>query len=246
VISRTRAAGFTLIEIIVIVSVMAILAATVTPAVVQQIVDARVTATRIEAETLHDAIVGDHAQSRFGFVGDIGRLPTALTELAQRGGLPAYTTATTRRIGMGWRGPYVNAGTSASDYLTDAFGRSYTLSSGQVRSPGPDGIANTADDIVYPPSPPAVSGNVSATVKTVVTGKTVVDPNGYRVQLFYASNGAEQSVVNSTAPFSFTNVPMGLHAIRVVKINNPNAGAVMVQDTVVVRPGSTTAVELWF
>jgi hypothetical protein len=39
---------------------------------------------------------------------------------------------------------------------------------------------------------------------------------------------------------------MGVHAIRVVKTVNPQAGAVVAQDTVIVRPSSTTAVELWF
>ena len=74
----------------------------------------------------------------------------------QRGSLPAYTIDTTRGIGMGWRGPYVNIGASPNDYLPDAFGRAYTgASSGQVRSAGPDGVVNTADDIVYPPAAPA-------------------------------------------------------------------------------------------
>jgi hypothetical protein len=205
-----------------------------------------VQATRDEVRALHDGIVGDHTQTRFGFVGDIGRLPTSLGELVARGALPAYTTATTRNIGMGWRGPYVNTGTSATDYLTDAFGRSYSLSSGQLRSAGADGTMSTADDITYPPSPPTVTGNLSVTVKTVVDGKTIVDPSGYRVQLFYASNGSEQSVFNTLPPFTFTNVPMGIHAVQVVKIANPNAGAVMRQDTVVIRPGATAVAELWF
>ena len=100
-------------------------------------------------------MVGKPGDGRFGFVGDIGRLPASFQELAQPGGLPAYTTSTTRGIGMGWRGPYVNIGTSANDYLTDAFGRAYTgASSGQVRSAGPDGVAGNADDIVYPPAAP--------------------------------------------------------------------------------------------
>jgi prepilin-type N-terminal cleavage/methylation domain-containing protein len=241
-----RAAGFTLLELIVVVAVLTILAATVTPAMVQQIIDSRISATQAEARTLHEAMVGDHTQSRFGIVGDIGRLPTSLTELVQRGGLPSYTTATTRNIGMGWRGPYVNTGTSAGDYATDAFGRPYTLASGQVRSPGQDGVGSNADDIVYPPSAPLVTGAVIPTVKTVVTGKTVVDPAGYHVELYYSNGGTEASVSDTTGPYQFTNVPMGVHAIRVVKTSNPGAGSIMTEDTIIVRPGGTTTVELWF
>ena len=244
--------GFTLIELVVVLTVIGILTATVTPAVVQRVLDARVSATAAEAQALHEAIVGDHTQSRFGFVGDMGRLPTSFQELVQRGSMPAYTINTTRSIGMGWRGPYVNIGSSQNDYLLDGFGRAYTgASSGQVRSAGADGVANTADDVVYPPAAPVVTGNVTVTIKTVTGRRTIVDPNGYRVELFYAINGSEDDVSDTNAPFTFTNVPMGIHAIRVVATNgngngNGNSGNVVSQDTIVVHPGSTTAVELWF
>jgi len=239
--------GFTLLELVVVLAVIGILAAAISPAVVQRIMDGRIEATRVEAQALHEAIVGKGSENRFGFVGDIGRLPTSFQELAQVGGLPVYTTSSFRNIGMGWRGPYVNTGVTANDYLTDAFGRPYTgASSGQVRSAGPDGVSGNADDIVHPPAAPMIAGNVTVTVKTMQGAKTIVDPSGYRVELFYASSGAQASLTDTTAPFSFSNVPMGLHAVRVVKTANPNAGSVVSQDTITVRPGSTTASELWF
>jgi hypothetical protein len=231
----------------VVIAVIGILVAAATPAVVQRIMDSRIEQTRAEAQALYDGMVGKPTESRFGFVGDLGRLPASFTELAQRGSLPAYTTSTTRGVGMGWRGPYVNIGITADDYLTDAFGRAYTgASSGQVRSAGPDGVAGNTDDIVYPPAAPRIAGTVTATVKTITGGKTIVDPAGYRVDLFYTNGGVESSLADTAAPFSFSNVPMGVHAIRVVRTVNPQAGAVVAQDTIVVRPSSTTAVELWF
>jgi prepilin-type N-terminal cleavage/methylation domain-containing protein len=238
--------GFTLLELVVVIAVIGILAAAIAPSVVQQIMDARVTGTREEAETIAAAIVGQPAQNQFGFAGDVGRVPATLQELAARGSLAAYTTNTQRKIGMGWRGPYVNSGSSASDFLTDAFGRAYTLTAGQVRSAGPDGIANTADDIVVPPSAPEITGDLTVTVKTLQGQRTVVDPTGYRVEVFYPSNGAEVSISDTASPFSFTNLPMGPRAVRVVKTSNPSAGSVVAQDTVIVRPGSTAAAELWF
>lgn len=243
-----RTQGFTLLELVVIIAVIGILAAAVTPTVMNGIMDTRVSATQGEARGLYEAMVGAPTSdgTRFGFVGDIGRLPTSLAELAAQSGLPSYATGNIRSIGMGWRGPYINSGTSANDYQTDAFGRVYGLNSGQVRSYGPDGIANNTDDIVYPPSTPAVTGTVAITVKTISGGKTVVDPGGYRVDLYYANAGVQAVVSDAAAPFTFSGVPMGLHAVRVVKTSNPNSGSTMVEDTVVVRPVTTNAAELWF
>jgi general secretion pathway protein G len=239
--------GFTLLELIVVMAAIGLLAAAIAPPVVQRILDGRIDETRVEARILHEAMVGKAGENRFGFVGDIGRLPSSFQELAQASGLPAYTTTTFRNVGMGWRGPYVNTGMTATDYLTDAFGRSYTgATTGQVRSPGPDGAANTTDDIVYPSSASSISGHLVVTVKTITGGKTVVDPVGYRVELLYASSGVEALLGDAAPPFSFSNVPMGVHAIRVVKTSNPNAGSLVSQDTVTVRPAGTTAAELWF
>jgi prepilin-type N-terminal cleavage/methylation domain-containing protein len=241
------ASGFTLIELVVVIAVLGILAAAVSPAIVQQLVDSRIQATQEETRALYTGMVGTPDGNSFGFVGDMGRLPASFTELAQRGGLAVYTTNTVRSIGVGWRGPYVNMGTSATDYLVDAWGHAYTgAATGQARSAGPDGVANTPDDIVYPPAPPVIGGTVTVTVKTTMNGKTVVDPPGYRVDLYYASNGVQNALSDTAGPFSFTNVPLGVHALRVVKTANPGAGTKVAEDTIVVRPNGTAAAELWF
>ena len=240
--------GFTLLELVVILAVIAILAAAVVPTFVQQIAGTRVQATQDEARVLYEAMVGTtDGGTQFAFVGDIGRLPNTFQELVVKGGLPSYSTATVRNVGMGWRGPYVNTGTSASDYLNDSFERAYTgASTGQVKSAGPDGVAGNADDIVYPPSAPIVTWSLAVTLKQLQGQKVIVDPDNCRVDVYYASNGVETVVSDAAAPFTFANIPMGLRAVRVVRTTNPNAGDIVSQDTVVVRANSTAAAELWF
>lgn len=87
---------------------------------------------------------------------------------------------------------------------------------------------------------------MTATVMTISGGKTLVDPAGSRVDLFSASGGDEASLADGATPLGFSHVPMGVHAIRVVGTVNPQAGTILAQDTIVVRPSSTTAAEPWF
>lgn len=237
--------GFTLLEMAIALAIVAILAAIATPLILQRLMDARIEATREEARNLYEAMVGREGDAgSFGFVGDIGRLPATFEQLVQPAGLPLHTQATVLGIGMGWRGPYINAGALATDYLTDAFGRPYTgASTGRVRSAGPDGIADTADDIVFPPSLPVITGRVHVNVKTTGDKKTLNNPDGYVVDLYYASGGVQAVVRDASPPFRFDNVPMGLHAIQVV---NLTGGGVVAQDTIALRPGSTALAELWF
>jgi len=236
--------GITLIEVAIMLAVLAILATAVTPAVMQRIVDARVDSTRSEVKNLYEAMVGrENEQVTFGFVGDMGRLPSSLEELVRPGTLPTYTSQTVRNVGIGWNGPYINAGVSQDDYLMDGFGRQYApIQSGQVRSAGANGVFNTPDDIVYPPNPPVVVGRVAVTVRQQNDdGSVLVDPPGYLVHLYYSSNGRQAVLTSVNPPFVFENVPRGLHAVVVI-----GSGLIVAQDTIAsLGGGQTKLVELW-
>jgi prepilin-type N-terminal cleavage/methylation domain-containing protein len=246
-----RPAGFTLIEITLVLAVLAILAAAITPMVLQQIVGTKVETTRREAQLLHEAILGrPDVPGSFGFFGDMGRFPRSFDELVRPDAdTPLFGTATFRNIGMGWRGPYINAGDSAGDILADGFGRRYQgASTGQVRSAGPDGVFLTGDDIVYPPKAPSPAGRLLVTVKRLAAediGYTL-DPAGYTVRLYYSNGGRQAYLDDDIAPFVFENVPQGLHAIVVLRMKKDPPLAV-VQDTVQVPGGGATRlVELIF
>ena len=246
-----RAAGFTLIEVTVVLAVLAILAAAITPMMLQRLVDAKVEATRQEAKLLSEAILGRaDAPGSVGFFGDMGRWPAAFEELLRpMPGTPLFTTATFRSVGMGWKGPYINTGSSGDDALDDAFGRRYRgAATGQVRSAGPDGLFDTADDIVYPPAPPNPGGRLMVTVKRMAAedNSYTLDPAGYTVRLFYSNNGQEAFLDDAVAPFVFENVPQGIHAIAVLRMKSDPPPAVA-QDTIQVPGnGATKLVELMF
>lgn len=246
---RFADAGFTLIEVVIIIAVLTILATAITPAILQQTMDAKIEATRKEAKILHEAIAGRaDVPGSFGFAGDMGRLPVTFEELIRpQAAANLYTTATFRNVGMGWKGPYVNVGDTKEDFLTDAFNRPYTgAETGQVRSSGPDGTLGTDDDIVYPPNVPSIRGRVIFTVKRMAAEDIsyTLDPPGYEVRLFYSENGVERFLADNLAPFVFENIPQGIHAVQVVRLKKDQ---IVVQDTIQsFGGGASKLVELIF
>ena len=247
--TRDRTRGFTLIEIVIIVAVMAILAAAITPAVLQQVMDAKVTSTKTSAKALYEAIAGrPDTKGNFGFLGDMGRFPTTLEELIKpAAGTPLFDTrGTFRGVGVGWKGPYISVGETREGFLVDGWGRAFTMApDGRVHSAGPDGVVGNDDDIVYPPEPTRVGSRVMVTLKresSVGDGQTV-DPIGYEVRLYYAKNGQEAFLASRTPPYTFENVHPGLHAVAVFRLNS---NQVVAQDTLEILPNSTKLVEMFF
>jgi general secretion pathway protein G len=244
-----RAAGFTLIEVVVIVAVLAIIAAAITPAILQQVVDAKATASKSSAKAMYEAMAGrSDVKGSYGFLGDMGRFPTRADELVTPPtGVPAYDGAKTfRGVGVGWKGPYVAVGESKRGFLADDWGREYHITPyGQVRSAGADGVYDNEDDIVYPPEPPKLGSRVMVTVKREYAGGegSTVDPAGYEVRLYYSNNGREAFLSATRAPFAFDNVHPGLHAITVVRTSSSQ---VVAQDTIEVPANCTKLVELFF
>lgn len=148
------ARGFTLIELVMIIILLAILSAVAVPRFINLITPSRENITRQEMETLRKAMVGDPglvaggAYSSRGFRGDVGRFPTAgegLPALATNPGVPAWN----RYTKTGWNGPYVDAGVGdeygpTNSYLRDAWGNNYeyqpTNNPPRIVSRGPNGI----------------------------------------------------------------------------------------------------------
>jgi len=222
-------------EVVVIIAVLTAFTALIVPRLAALAESDNARATRAQAEQIFNAIYGDPSDGDFGYLGDMGRLPTTLTELVEQGSQTAWHTADGGtdhfgKIGTGWRGPYLRDFFSTSDLLRDAWGNSFTFSNGQITSGGPDGqVSTTADNIVYPVHQPAATG----TVFFSVLANRIPDPLGATAKLYSTTNGEQTaSVIQKHLPtntdfdgFIFENIAHGLHIVRAQHTAATGAGA---------------------
>jgi general secretion pathway protein G len=129
--ARTRArirarAGFTLIEILVVIAVIAVLATLVAPEVFRHLGSARESTAKSQVEMLGAALDAYRL--------DVGRYPTTEEGLAALRTAPAAA-------GARWRGPYLR-----KDVPADPWGNPYQFRSpGQVNPTGYDLLSLGAD-----------------------------------------------------------------------------------------------------
>ena len=150
---RTPDAGFTMIELVMVIVVMAALAAVSVPRINDFITNSKIQASKNEMLQIRAAISGTPdrtAGGRYvdrGYIGDVGAVPSSLNDLITNPGLPAYDYFSR----TGWNGPYlVDNGTG--EILRDAWLVNYVLNvaDSTIRSFGPNKIddSGTGDDIV--------------------------------------------------------------------------------------------------
>lgn len=106
-------AGFTLLELLLVVFIVSALAFVTTSAVQHRDEQERFDATVARLAAIRRGILGSDeifpagARPVAGFVADMGRLPDTLSELLEPGLLPLWSYRSDWGVWSGWRGPYV-------------------------------------------------------------------------------------------------------------------------------------------
>jgi len=263
--------AFSLIEAVVAIAIMAILAGAVVPLAVKVLDQQRTSTTRANLQTAWLQMFGSQSARVYNMRADFGFTPPAatLTDLGKMLGANAPFTAVPAAWGLngapfmnGWNGPYWNgsvAVVNGYNVPADAWGNPIQLvyypasTAWQLVSAGPDGVAGTADDIVYPGVPTNLTTGYTAFVYVSIFGNRTVNTPGGTIACQDRSAGAPRSTtVNGVAVNSYATyvlaLPMAVSPGPVsISIAFPAAApyaAVAFNQIVDLLPGQTQAVNL--
>jgi len=219
--------GFTLVEVLFVVALLAILG-TMTLTTVSENVDAiRYTETRAKMDAIRAAILGEDSvdalghRTRFGFVGDMGNFPVTLSSLTTQGSQPTWTFDTFYGFGSGWRGPYVQQQFTTNLAVDlDAWGTSFVYTTSPVPSVTSLGADRAPGGVIYDKDlAMTISTNLWLSTVQGVVADGPMRVGTAAVELRYPVQGTQVAVFNtSTASgaFLFNTVPYGIRSLRVV------------------------------
>ena len=235
---RISSKGFTFAEILIVVAIMGIVTSIALKNLGSTDDRANYEVTLADLQKLKRAIIGDeNARSNgervsFGFIGDIGGLPSTLNALMSRGGLGPAKIDTNIQIAYGWMGPYLEAPFTGdvSGFKTDGWGNEYVYSTVQfsnapgdtvvalISSLGADGAVGgtgyDADIFVEIPKDRVVTDVTGSVIE--VSGNPVLAATA-RV---YEPDGvggltSKSASTDASGNYTITNVSQGVRAITV-------------------------------
>lgn len=257
------ARGFSLVEAVIVIAIMAILASAATPMLMRSLQQQRTRQTRDLARTAYEALVGARDRAVPNLTTDVGFIPpAALADLRflttinpaaayLNGAIPPAYPAASAGFTWGWNGPYwttpiqTQAGTNGIP--SDGWGRPFRWQANQVQSAGADGVWGTADDLVYPPAPAAVPS--SATLQ-VTLERSLPPPVGPPASVTFTVQFTDRNQQQIRTRTAGTLALLGSQTLPTATLT-VQPGAVFIQvtsavgnqsQTVMVSPGETRVV----
>ena len=238
--------GFTLVEVLVAVALVALLAGALAPLAVRQVRAGRIEATRERMDRLVAAMVGDEASGDHGYLGEMGAMPPSLDDLNDPAGKPGWAVDPADGVGYGFNGPYAPRVAPAGGAIVDAWNIAfqYDGATPQLTSAGPDRTFGTADDLVRPFHPLATTGDLVVTVLGLPnTGGPAEQLDATRVDVWLASSAGgvrSEALLGGGGPFAASGLHLGLHGVR-AEGTGTYSGASLVRDVVAITRGTTRA-----
>jgi type II secretory pathway pseudopilin PulG len=214
-----------LIELVVAIALLSLLAGAAAPLAVTQIRGHRIRVTQERMRQLIVGMVGDPTRGGYGYLGDLGALPAAITHLNNRDAQPLYVMDPTDGVGAGYNGPYAPRAGGAGTAFIDAWGTPFRyLGEAQLVSAGSDRQLDTADDIVFPEVPPTTTGNLIISVSGVPNdgeSPCVLGEDDADVFVSSSIGGLRNETqlpgpIGAGGPFTGADLHRGLHGVRVV------------------------------
>lgn len=221
--------GFSLIEVVVALAIIAILAGAIAPLALKSLNQAREQRTRSDLKTVYEALFGARDRRVSNMRADYGYAGASLAQMTTRGVIRAYGIyATQPALSGGWNGPYWTGMQSPVGLPQDAWGRPFQLrfigGGYQILSLGQNGVLESpgqnplGDDLVYPlpPNPLPVTG-VQVNVRKAGGGLPLAATSvtAYTPSTGNAPNSTTLGLV-SPGLYSAAAVPSGSAVVTVV------------------------------
>lgn len=208
--------GFSLIELTVMIIIIGILTSVAMQSMTTVVEDARLVKTRMEMQTLANAIVGNPeliaggTRSDFGYLGDVGAFPANLNNLITNPG--GFST---------WNGPYISGRFSqdTAGIKTDEWGAAYGYSGGITISS--TGSGSTVTKKIADATSDYLLNKLNGTIKDAddaVPGVTYLDSVDILIAIPNGGGGVVTKIYapDSAGIFFLDSLPAGTHSLDII------------------------------
>src|SRR3989338_398865 len=236
--------GFTFLTVIIVLAMLGIASGVAAIFGIQLLDVRRERQTHDALDDIKQAIIGNSrlivndSRADFGYVGNMGSLPTTIENLYKKGSQPAFTFSSAKKVGAGWKGPYIAPLIieNFDSLKKDAFGNDYVYSTTQytradgevvvakITSKGEDGTEGNSDDRFVEVLKREVFGTLTGTVTSPV-GTAVENAS---VKLNIPASGVLTTLSTTTdvnGNYSFSNAPFGVYSVEVEETVSTGGGS---------------------